>query len=84
MLYLSQKPSTEDGQGSFASTSGSDLGLARETLQVMRAAGGMGVCDMHSVITDYCGMGYKTCDIAQCAGPPTSMPVHVLAYYAYS
>ena len=28
-----------------------------------------GVCDLHGVVTDHCGEGYKTCDIAQCAGP---------------
>lgn len=28
-----------------------------------------GVCDMHTVINDYCGVGYSTCDIAQCGGP---------------
>ena len=30
---------------------------------------GIGSCDMHKFITDYCGVGYSTCDIAQCGGP---------------
>lgn len=27
------------------------------------------VCDLHTEITDYCGVGYKSCTITQCAGP---------------
>eukprot|EP00662_Eupelagonemidae_sp_cell21_P054676 gene54676-14789_t len=32
------------------------------------SAGGVkiGTCDMHKVITDHCGVGYRSCDIAQC------------------
>ena len=26
-------------------------------------------CDLHKVITDYCGVGYASCNITQCAGP---------------
>ena len=25
--------------------------------------------DLHSVVTDYCGVGYRQCNITQCAGP---------------
>lgn len=26
-------------------------------------------CDLHTVITNYCGVGYSTCNITQCRGP---------------
>ena len=26
-------------------------------------------CDLHKVITDFCGVGYSNCSITQCAGP---------------
>jgi len=26
-------------------------------------------CDLHSIITNYCGVGYSTCNITQCGGP---------------
>jgi hypothetical protein len=47
--------------------------LERDVLAYNRAASevtkGLGVCDMHKVITDHCGVGYSSCDIAQCGGP---------------
>ena len=37
---------------------------------VVQATGGrVGSCDLHKVITDYCGVGYSNCSITQCAGP---------------
>lgn len=30
---------------------------------------GMVSCDLHKVITDFCGVGYSTCSITQCGGP---------------
>jgi hypothetical protein len=27
------------------------------------------VCDLHAAITAYCGVGYSSCNISQCAGP---------------
>ena len=27
------------------------------------------VCDLHAVITDFCGAGYSACNITQCGGP---------------
>lgn len=32
-------------------------------------AGRVRTCDLHSVITAVCGVGYSSCPIAQCAGP---------------
>ena len=34
-----------------------------------KVTAGLGVCDLHKTITDYCGVGYRSCDIAQCGGP---------------
>ena len=37
---------------------------------VAAAAGRVGVCDAHKVITDYCGIGFSdACNITQCRGP---------------
>lgn len=37
---------------------------------VADAAGRVLSCDLHAVITDYCGVNYSTsCNITQCAGP---------------
>ena len=32
-------------------------------------AGRVKSCDLHKVIDDFCGVGYASCSIAQCAGP---------------
>jgi hypothetical protein len=32
-------------------------------------AGRVASCDLHKVIDDFCGVGYASCTIAQCAGP---------------
>eukprot|EP00730_Choanoeca_flexa_P015762 TRINITY_DN7311_c0_g1_i2.p1 TRINITY_DN7311_c0_g1~~TRINITY_DN7311_c0_g1_i2.p1 ORF type:complete len:280 (+),score=13.06 TRINITY_DN7311_c0_g1_i2:2-841(+) len=29
----------------------------------------LSICDLHKVVTDYCGIDYSTCSIAQCRGP---------------
>ena len=36
---------------------------------VQAAGGRMRSCDLHRVITDFCGVGYASCNITQCAGP---------------
>ena len=36
---------------------------------VARRAPRVASCDLHKVITDYCGAGYAVCNITQCAGP---------------
>ena len=59
---------------------------SRRRVHVRRASGGVGVCDMHKTITDYCGVGYRTCDIAQCGGPrpPGSTTRHRKHLYGMS
>ena len=36
---------------------------------VKAAARTVRLCDLHQVIVDYCGAGYSSCNITQCAGP---------------
>jgi arylsulfatase B len=36
---------------------------------VAALGGGVRQCDLHGVITSYCGSGYATCNITQCGGP---------------